>query len=193
MLLFLKIDWRYFFLLLNFMNPAFSSFIFFTITHIKRFLASDIALISSFWLSLMTSLWKLSLGLFLILEKRCTRRIYGFVCLDFLWDIALYIALFLFLFFCLIYQLFLNQIFLFRCWFELTFLFKNSRMKAMFHPPMAFIAIHASWTFWGLNRLYFILKVPMRTFFRFILIDRRLSSKILNIMGIWTFRAVMTW
>ena len=54
----------------------------------------------------------------------------------------------------------------------------------MLHPPMTLVTVHARRTFGSLDGLDFVLEIPMWTFFRFVVIYRRFSSVILDIMGV---------
>ena len=196
MLLFLKVDWWYFFCCqLYLLDPALPSLHFFTITHVERFFTSNIALISSFWFCLMTSFRKLSFWLFLILEERSTNWIDSLISLH-LFSLfsndRLNVTFLFLLLLCLACQLFLNQFFFFGYWLELIFLLEDRRMITMFHPSMTLVAVHSSRTLWSFNRLNFVLEVPMRTFFRFVMIHQWFSSIILNIMSIGAISSFVT-
>ena len=68
----------------------------------------------------------------------------------------------------------------------------NLRMISLLHPTMAFRAVHSSFTSRVFNRFKLFLKVPVRTFFWFIIWRcKRISPKILYIMCINTIRAIM--
>ena len=163
-------------------------------TTIERFLTSYITLISCFWLSLFASLRNLSFLFSLVLEERSSdSENWSFVRLNLFVYYSFYITFFLFLLgsFFLI-ELFLNILIFFHKSFSNSFALIDRRMIAMFHPPMTHRTVHASWTFWKLNRLNFIWKVPIWTFFRFILILGRFSPIILYIVSIRALSSIMT-
>ena len=161
-----KVDWWDFF---GSFHKNFLMAIFFnTPTHIKWLLASMIALISSFRLGLMTSFWKVTFFFLLIFEKWSSHWKYSLVYVNFLIYYAFKITFLLL--FNWIGQLLLDVVLFLHWIFGSSFWFVDLRMKTMFHPAMAFPAIHSSWTIWGLNWFDFIEKIPIRTFLGFIVV-----------------------
>lgn len=140
----------------------------------------------------------------LFLKKWNTYLPYGIVllaCLGNFWNFLInhhgnpaYFVFILFHFLWVIDNFFLyHHISFFQLFTIILFAFLiNLRMVSLFHPPMAFITIHPSFTSRILYRFQLVLEIPKRTFLGFIIIFEWVSSKILDIMGINTPWSIMS-
>ena len=93
------------------------------------------------------------------------------------------------------------QLFIYDCFGCLKILFFQwftslrivfGRMITLLHPTMTFFTWHSHFAPCSLDRLDFIRKVPKLAPYWFVIILFRISSIILNIMGIGTFISLMT-
>lgn len=140
----------------------------------------------------------------LLLKKRDSNFPYGIICLAslrYLWNFLVNnhwnsTNNFLFGLFCLFWvdSFFLDHHIGLSYPFNLILLilFKNLRMVSLLHPSMAFITIHLCLASRILNRFQFIFEIPEWALFSLIIVFKRISSKVLNIMSIYAAWPIMS-
>lgn len=183
-------------------HDTFSGRFFLAAAHDEGVLAAEVALVAGLGLGLIAGFGKLAFRLFLVLEEQGilfileegrSHRVDGLVGFHFFGDVGLDAAfLFLFLFGGLVLaQFLLEYLFFFAGASDYSFGLVDQGVEAVLHPSVALVAVHSCWAFRGLNRLYFIEEVPVRTLLGFVVVEGGFSSVVLDVVGVGTVSAVV--